>query len=156
MTVAMSSRSTNLNAKIADSFRKSVRQYTNILPTLLGVILLIGLFNTLISKESLVSVFSGNSMLDTVVGACFGGVLAGNTINSYVIGDQMLDYDVGLYAVTALIIAWAAVGLVQLPAEIAALGKRFALLRNAVSFVAVIPIAILTVTIFNLIEGKVN
>ncbi|RLB95341.1 MAG: hypothetical protein DRH50_04440, partial [Deltaproteobacteria bacterium] len=58
-----------------------------------------------------------------------------------------------LVAVTALIITWVTVGLIQLPAEIAALGTKFAILRNVVSFVLSIPIAILTVAIFNLVKG---
>ncbi len=90
-------------------------------------------------------------MLDTLWGACFGSILAGNPINSYVIGGELLKYGISLFAVTALIITWVTVGLVQLPAEIAALGRRFALLRNALSFVLSIPIAILTVMILNLV-----
>lgn len=41
-------------------------------------------------------------------------------------------------------ITWVTVGLVQLPAEMPALGQRFALLRNAFSFILSIPVAILT------------
>jgi len=131
--------------------RSSVRQFTTLLPVLIGVVLLIGLFNTFVSKDLLASIFSDNLALDTLWGACFGSILAGNPINSYVIGGELLKYGISLFAVTALIITWVTVGLVQLPAEIAALGRRFALLRNALSFVLSIPIAILTVMILNLV-----
>ncbi len=131
--------------------RSSARQFTTLLPILIGVVLLIGLFNTFVSKDFLASVFSGNLALDTLWGACFGSILAGNPINSYVIGGELLKYGISLFAVTALIITWVTVGLVQLPAEIAALGRRFALLRNGLSFILSIPIAILTVVILNLI-----
>jgi len=50
-------------------------------------------------------------------------------------------------------LTWVTVGLVQLPAEIAALGRKFALVRNAVSFVLFIAVAILTVMVFNFIMG---
>jgi len=43
------------------------------------------------------------------------------------------------------------VGLVQLPAETAALGRRFALLRNGLSFVLSIPIALFTVMILDFV-----
>jgi predicted Fe-Mo cluster-binding NifX family protein len=131
--------------------RSSARQFVNLLPILVGVVLLIGLFNAFVSKELLSSIFSGNMALDTIWGACFGSILAGNPINSYVIGGELLKYDISLFAVTALIITWVTVGLVQLPAEIAALGKRFALLRNGLSLVLSIPIAIVAVVIVNLI-----
>ncbi len=65
----------------------------------------------------------------------------------------MLVYGVSLFAVTAFITSWVTVGLVQLPAEIAALGKKFALVRNVLSFITSIAIAILAVGTYNLIVG---
>jgi predicted Fe-Mo cluster-binding NifX family protein len=127
------------------------RQFVNLLPILIGVVLLIGLFNAFVAEAWLTSVFSGNRALDTLWGACFGSIFAGNPINSYVIGGELLKYGVSLFAVTAFIVTWVTVGLVQLPAEIAAFGKRFAFLRNGLSFVLAIPIAILTVLIVNLL-----
>ena len=136
--------------------RSSLRQFVNLLPILIGVILLIGLFNAFVSEEWLTSVFSGNVALDTLWGACFGSIFAGNPINSYVIGGELLKYGIGLFAVTAFILTWVTVGLVQLPAEIAAFGKKFALLRNGISFVISIPIAILTVLMVNLLGGWIS
>jgi predicted Fe-Mo cluster-binding NifX family protein len=131
--------------------KNSARQFVNLLPVLVGVVLLIGLFNAFVTEDFLTSIFSGNMALDTIWGACFGSIFAGNPINSYVIGQELLEYNISLFAVTALIITWVTVGLVQLPAEITALGKRFALLRNGLSFVLSIPIAIITVAVVNLI-----
>jgi len=133
------------------AIRSSSRQFINLLPILIGVVLLIGLFNGFVSDEWLTSVFSGNMELDTLWGACFGSIFAGNPINSYVIGGELLKYGVSLFAVSAFIVTWVTVGLVQLPAEIAAFGKRFAFLRNGLSFVLAIPIAIFTVLIVNLL-----
>ena len=133
--------------------RGSANQFVSMLPILIGVVLLIGLLNAFISQELLASVFSGNPVLDTLRGACFGSIFAGNPINSYVIGGELLKHGVSLFAVTALMITWVTVGLVQLPAEIAALGTKFALVRNAMSFVVFTAVAILTVIVFNLITG---
>jgi hypothetical protein len=104
----------------------------------------------------LTSIFSGNVALDTLWGACFGSIFAGNPINSYIIGGELLKYGVSLFAVTAFIVTWVTVGLVQLPAEIAAFGKRFALLRNGLSFLLAIPVAIVTVLILNLLERWIS
>jgi len=122
-------------------------------PALLGVVLLLGLVQAFVSQDVFTSLFSGNVLLDTLWGACFGSILAGNPINSYVIGGELLKYGVSLFAVTALIIAWVTVGVVQLPAEIAALGKRFALLRNGLAFVLSIITALVTVAIWGLVTG---
>jgi len=117
----------------------------NLLPILVGVVLLVGIFNAFLSKEFLSSIFSGNALLDTLLGAGFGSILSSNPVNSYIIGGQLLKQGVSLYAVTAIISAWVTIGLVQLPAEMAALGKKFALVRNALSFALCMVISILTV-----------
>jgi predicted Fe-Mo cluster-binding NifX family protein len=136
--------------------RSAARQFVTLLPVMIGVVLLIGLFDAFISRELLASIFSGNVALDTLWGACFGSIFAGNPINSYVIGGELLKYGVSLFAVTAFIVTWVTVGLVQLPAEIAAFGKRFALLRNGLSFLLAIPIAIVTVLILNFLERWIS
>jgi uncharacterized membrane protein YraQ (UPF0718 family) len=138
---------------LAKATKKAARQFANLLPILVGVILLMGLLNAFVSEQLLTSIFSGNMVFDTLLGACFGSILAGNPLNSYVLGGELLKHGISLFAVTAFIVAWVTVGLVQLPAETAALGKKFAVLRNTLSFVLSIPIAILTVVILNVI-GK--
>ena len=137
---------------LTQAFKSSARQFVNIIPVLAGVVLLIGLFNALMSKEILSLVFSGDAFFDTLWGACFGSIFAGNPVNSYVIGGELLEYGVSLFAVTAVIVAWVTVGLVQIPAEISALGKKFAVVRNIVSFFMSIAVAGVTVTVLNLIR----
>jgi predicted Fe-Mo cluster-binding NifX family protein len=137
----------------SNALKRSGNQFAVMLPILVGVVLLIGLFNAFVPKEFLASLFSGNAMLDTLWGACVGSILAGNPVNSYVIGGELLRHGVSLFAVTALIITWVTVGLVQLPAEMAALGRRFAILRNTICFMLSLPIALITVVILNIITG---
>jgi len=133
------------------AMKRSGNQFATMLPIFFGVVLLISLLNTFVSRNFLAALFSGNVVLDTFLGAFFGSILAGNPINSYVIGEELLQYGISLFTVTALIITWVTVGLVQLPVEIAALGRRFALLRNGICFILSIPIAIITVFIVNLV-----
>lgn len=160
IAASMEAPGTHLNAMpttigkdiVIRAIRSSVRQFVTMLPVLAGVVLLIGLFGAFVSGEMLMAVFSGNAVLDTLLGACFGSIFAGNPINSYIIGGELLKYGISLFAVTAFIVSWVTVGLVQLPAEIAAFGKKFALLRNGLSFVMAMLVAILTVLIVNLVE----
>lgn len=137
----------------ARSIKGAVRQFVSLLPMIVGVILLTGLFNAFIPKGWLTAIFSGNPLLDALWGACFGSIIAGNPINSYVLGGELLQNGVSLFAVTAFILTWVTVGIVQLPAEIAALGRKFALLRNGLSFLLSVPVAVVTVLITNLIVG---
>jgi len=137
--------------RLIHAIKRSGNQFASMLPIFLGVVLLIGLLNTFVSRNFLAALFSGNVVLDTFLGASFGSIFAGNPINSYVIGRELLQYGVSLFTVTALIITWVTVGLAQLPVEIAALGRRFALLRNGICFMLSMPIAIITVFIVNLV-----
>jgi predicted Fe-Mo cluster-binding NifX family protein len=140
-------------APLLHALKSSGMQLINLLPLFVGVVLLIGLFNAFISKELLSTIFSGNALQDTLFGTALGSILASNPINSYIIGGELLEYGVSLFAVTAFIAAWVTVGLVQLPAEMAALGKKFALIRNALSLVLCVAISILTVVSYNAIIG---
>ena len=118
-----------------EALRKGVRQFQTLLPRLVGVVLLLGLFRGFVSKQTLLALFSGTAVFDSLWGGVLGSLLAGNPVNSYVIGDGLLDAGVGMAAVTALMLAWVNVGIIQLPAESAALGRRFAVVRNLAGFV---------------------
>jgi len=116
-------------------------------PILLGVLLLIGLITTLVPKAFFSRVFTGNRVLDPLIGAVFGSAAAGSPLTSYVIGGELLNNGISLVAVLAFIVSWVTVGAVQLPAESMMLGKSFALLRNGISLIMAVVIAVLTVLI---------
>jgi len=130
---------------VTTSFYKAIKSFGASLPVLIGVILLIGLFKSYIPSKLISSVFTGEIFRDTFLGSTIGSILAGNPITSYIIGGELLKEGVSLFAVTAFIIAWVTVGIIQLPAEASILGKRFALIRNILSFLFSILVAIVTV-----------
>ena len=137
---------------IVNSCLKACKSFSTSLPMLLGVILLMGLFRTFISSEMISSVFSGEMLRDTFIGTLIGSISAGNPITSYIIGGELLNKGVSLFAVAAFIVAWVTVGLIQYPAEADMLGKRFATLRNVLSFILAILVAIAAVTIVRIIQ----
>lgn len=128
-----------------DAVHKGAKQLYALVPRLVGVILLLGLFRGFLPEEKLLSLFSGSPMYDAVWGAILGSVLVGNPVNSYVIGESLLRAGAGVAGASALMLAWVSVGVVQLPVEAAALGMRFALVRNCAAFlVAVFMACVLT------------
>jgi len=116
-------------------------------PMILGTILLISLISALIPKSFYTNVFSKNIILDSFIGSLVGSISAGNPITSYIFGGELLAQGISLLAVTAFLVAWVTVGLIQLPAESTILGKKFALLRNIISFVLAIIVAIIIILI---------
>ena len=130
---------------IKGSFFKAIKSFGKSLPMIVGIVLLIGLFRTYVTPEMISSVFTGNFFTDMLFGAGVGSVAAGSPITGYIIGGVLLEENVSLFAVTSFMVAWVTVGVVQLPAEIEILGKRFAIARNLLSFVFAILIALATV-----------
>jgi uncharacterized membrane protein YraQ (UPF0718 family) len=136
---------------IKNSLLKTGRSFKNLLPIILGVLLLLSLLITIIPKEFYSKIFTGNMILDSFFGTVAGSISAGNPLISYIVGGELLDQGVSLVAVTAFILSWISVGIIQLPAEVASLGKKFALIRNFFSFITAIIIAILTVFTISLL-----
>lgn len=136
--------------RLKEAVSKSLKSFYRALPILIGVLLLTGLFYSFISKEILLKLFQGNPLIDSFFGAVTGSILAGNPITSYILGGELLKQGVSLIAVTAFLVSWVTVGIVQLPAEAMLLGKRFAITRNILSFFFAIIAAIITVTVMNI------
>lgn len=133
----------NINMK--DAFLKAARSFSSSIPALLGIILLMGLFRAVVSREVLSRVFRGDPLCDTFIGSLIGSLSAGNAITSYIIGGELLSQGVSLFAITAFIVAWVTVGIIQLPAEAAFFGRKFALARNLISFILAFLVSLATV-----------
>ena len=130
---------------ITGSIYRAYKNFFMITPILLGVVLILGLFRTLLSKEIISSIFTGQWLLDTLIGSFIGSISAGNSVTSYIIGGELLNEGVSLFAVTSFIVAWVTVGVIQFPLEAATLGRRFALYRNLFSFILSVLVAIASV-----------
>jgi len=94
-------------------------------------------------------IFSKTPLLDSLIGSAIGSVSTGPPITSYIIGGELLKEGVSLIAVTAFMVAWVTVGVIQFPFESIMLTVKFALIRNATSFLFSIVVAIVTVLLLN-------
>jgi len=136
-----------MNQRLKKSVKKSVNSLYKTLPVLAGIILLVSLASTLIPKSLYSELFSGNIFQDSVIGSILGSIFAGTPITSYILGGEFLVQGVSIVAITAFMVSWVTVGLIQLPAESIMLGRRFAISRNILSFIFSIIVAIITVLI---------
>lgn len=140
-----------MNKKLSKVIRKSSKQIISFLPLLLGVVFLIGLIISLVPNSAYAFIFTKNPFFDSIIGALLGSVLAGNPITSYILGGEFIERGINLVAITAFIIAWVTVGLIQLPAESIAFGKKFAFARNILSFLFSIISSIIIVFLIGII-----
>jgi len=132
---------------VKNAFQKTWKNFINSFPIILGILLLVSLIFTLIPGTILSNIFTGNRLLDPLIGATIGSFSAGNASTSYIIGGELQQEGVSLLAITAFIVSWVTVGIVQLPAEALILNKKFAVIRNLIAFVSSIIVAILTVVL---------
>ena len=130
--------------KAAESFKTS-------LPIMIGILLLINLIN-LLARDYYPKLFSGNLILDPLIGALAGSISFGIPITSYLVGGELLKAGVSLVAITAFILTWTTVGVAMLPLEAKFLGWRFALTRNGLNFILAIIISLLVIFTLNLLK----
>jgi len=135
----------DLKKRFATAGRKTGKSFLSTLPVLLGVFLLTGLLTTLAADHLQAITNTVQGTAGPFIGAALGSIAAGHPMTSYVIGGELLARGIPATAIAALVVSWVTVGLVQLPAEAAALGVRFALWRAALCFVSAIVVAYLTV-----------
>jgi hypothetical protein len=123
---------------------KTKNSFMNSIFMMLGVIIIISILLAIMPKD--ISYLStGFGIIDAGIGAIIGSVAAGNPITSYVLGGELVMGGASLFFVTALILSWVTVGIIQLPAESFLLGKKFAIYRNALAFLSSIIIALIIV-----------
>jgi uncharacterized membrane protein YraQ (UPF0718 family) len=135
-----------------EALMRTLRAFLQMLPILLGMLLLTSLLLAWLPRTGLQALFGKHAILDVLLGAAIGSVAMGHPLAGYILGGELLAGGVSLIAVTALIVSWITVGVVQLPAEALLLGRRFALVRNVLAFVSAIAIAYLTVGVLRLLS----
>jgi uncharacterized membrane protein YraQ (UPF0718 family) len=133
-----------------DALKHALKSLWMIMPMLLAVIGLIGLFETVITPEMLKSLFNGSTLREIIVGILSGGVSVGQPFLSYAIGGELLHDGVSLYAVTAFILSFVTLGIVQLPLEWTLFGTRFTVLRNLLSLLFAFLISVATVFVMEI------
>ncbi|OPX17678.1 hypothetical protein BXT86_05265 [candidate division WOR-3 bacterium 4484_100] len=130
-------------SRFIESIRKASYTLYRMSPMILGIVLLVGLISTLIPKSFYFYLFRKNPVQDAFIGAVIGSISAGNPITSYILGGEFLKQGIGISAVTAFLVAWVSVGIIQIPMEGMVLGWKFSLLRNILSFFSAIIIGII-------------
>jgi len=135
--------------KLKLAILKSLKSLWRVLPIILTTILIVGLFSALIPKSFYTAIFRQNVILNSFTGAAVGSISAGNPITSYILGGEFLKQGINLIVVTAFLVSWVTVGIIQIPAESTILGRKFAFLRNFISFVFSLIIAVLAFMIIS-------
>ena len=115
-------------------FKQTLLWFKELMPILLGILLLISIL-----KELWLFIYLGNylnnNFVSILMSDLFGSISAWNTINSYIIANSFWNINDKLLIITTFLISWTTVWLIQMPAEIYFFGKRFTIIRNIISFI---------------------
>ncbi len=128
-----------------NAIKKLFKNFLSLLPMILGIIGLVGLFKAFITPEMLSSMFVKNVFYDTFIGLLAGAIAVGQSIISYILGGELLKEGVSMYGVSAFMLAWVTLGIVQLPLEASVLGIKFTVLRNILAIIFTFIISVATV-----------
>ncbi|MFP4051540.1 MAG: permease [Thermoplasmata archaeon] len=129
--------------KAVESLKKAVFSFFKILPTVLIIIVIIGLMLGFVPPSE-ISRFVGeqSGIFGVLLVGLVGSILHIPVLVAFPLSASMLESGATVTAVAAFITTLTMIGMVTLPMEIKILGKKFALLRNGISFVIAIMIAL--------------
>jgi uncharacterized membrane protein YraQ (UPF0718 family) len=131
--------------------RRSVVSLVKVLPVVFGVLGLASLVAAALPAGVLARVLPMEGVFGPLLGAFVGGVAAGHPLTSYLLAGEFAVAGIGMATITAFIVSWVTVGFAHIPIESATLGLRFALWRNAISFVSAVLIGYLTAAVVPLL-----
>ena len=121
------------------------------LPIMLGIILLLGIIEQFVTFNKVAELFTKNTLIDTVIGSFVGSIFAGNSMNSYIIARELQAAGVSMFAITAFLVSWVTVGILQAPIEAKIFGRNFAVKRNLYSAVFAVFVSLITVVIWGMV-----
>jgi len=127
------------------AFKKALNNFLSMTPMLLGIIGLVAIMQTYVTPQMLSHLFGYGTTTDVFIGTLIGAISSGNPTISYIISDQLLHQGVTLYAVSAFVLSWITLGIVQLPAETSVFGLKFTFYKNILTLFSTMIVAYLTV-----------
>ena len=123
--------------------KKGVKIFIGMLPPFLNILILIGILLYLIPQEAIVKYVGPNSgALGFFIAAIIGSITLIPGIISYPIAATLISKGASYGVVAVFMTTQMLVGVVTLPLEIKFFGKKAALLRNALNFVAALMIGL--------------
>lgn len=129
-------------SKTFGAMKKSKQMMGNMLGEIIGIIFIIGIVLTLIPPESIKSVLgSDNLVFATLVAALAGSVTLIPAFVAFPLVGSFVDVGASIVPSVAFLTTLTMVGIVTYPLEKKEFGRRFALMRNGLSFLAALLIA---------------
>jgi uncharacterized membrane protein YraQ (UPF0718 family) len=113
-------------------------------PLLLSIFALIGLLQEFVPAEMIYTWLGArNRFLSLLNGGLIGAIAIGPPVAAFPIAGSLIRSGAWPPAAAAFIVSWVSVGVMTLPLEAHVFGWRFALARNAVTFISALLIGLI-------------
>ena len=126
------------------ALKVSLKSFLRILPLIFIIVILIGLMLAFLSPDKISKIAGQQSGYKGVlIFAFLGTILHIPSLVSFPLAASLLRSGASLTAIAAFITTLTMIGIVTLPLEIKELGQKIALLRNGLSFIVALAIALI-------------
>ncbi len=129
--------------KTRQALKIAYNSFRNILPSMLGIIGLIGLMLALVPRETIEGLFGNNSPAGILIISAAGSVMLIPAFIAFPLAASLLQAGASIMAVSSFITTLLMVGVLTAPMEIQYFGKKFTILRNVFSLAAALGIAVI-------------
>ncbi len=131
-------------AKTGKAFKFALKSLMKSLPNLIAVLGLVGLTLGILPPETISRLVGEEAgLLGTFIAAIIGAITLIPSLIAFPLAGSLLRSGSTIMTIAAFVTTLVMVGMVTLPMEITYFGKRFALLRNGLGFLAALVLALL-------------
>jgi uncharacterized membrane protein YraQ (UPF0718 family) len=128
--------------KTKKAFMVTKKSFMNIGPGLLILVGFVGITLGIITTETISRVLGESTgILGTFIAAILGGTILIPAVMAFPLAGTLLRSGATVPTVTAFISTSVMIGLANIPVEVKAFGKKFAILRNSLSFILALLLA---------------
>lgn len=121
--------------KTGKALKIAKKSFLNLLPSMLGIIGLIGLMLALVPREAIAGLFGNNSPLGILLITVIGSITLIPAFIGFPLASSLVAAGASVTAVACFVTTVLMVGVITAPMEIELFGKRFTIWRNSVGLV---------------------
>jgi uncharacterized membrane protein YraQ (UPF0718 family) len=131
-------------AKTVLALKKAWKMFWAILPQFVSILLTMGIILALVEPNTIKAVIGSDSGIWGGIGAAIvGAIVLVPVLIAFPIASELLAHGAGLAQIAVFISTLTTVGIVTIPLEIKFLGKKVAILRNVLFFIAAFLVALI-------------
>lgn len=118
------------------ALKKSWKSFENILPEILGIIMIVGVLLAILNPEIISRIIGDNSgIFGVIVAAVVGAVTLIPGFVAFPTAAMLVENGAGYMQIAAFVSTLMMVGVVTMPVEIKYFGKKLTILRNLLAFI---------------------